>query len=158
MENTHHLQSSEAEVLSIIINKYKITFNVIYTEEFDDDLRENIIVVFNGFVNLVILQQISSSEIPIEFAQFTHLKTLIIRNMPITFIPEDFFSLPITRLEIDYGNLTGSIPPSISKWSHLKVLNLHGNQLNTLPDELFDCSELEYLSLWGNVITHIPEN
>ena len=154
MEN---LQQSEAEIISTIINKYRITFNVVYTNDFEDTLQENILVVSNGFVVTVILQIIESPEIPIEFSFFKHLSTFIIRNASISRIPDEFFSLSITHFEIDYGNLTGSIPKLIKNWSGLQVLNLHGNQLDFLPDELFECSELEFLSLWGNVISHIPE-
>jgi len=57
----------------------------------------------------------------------------------------------VTRIELRYNNLNGTIPPEISYLEHLEVLNLGNNQLEgRIPAGLFDLANLRVLFLAFN--------
>ncbi|MBP7213126.1 MAG: leucine-rich repeat domain-containing protein, partial [Anaerolineaceae bacterium] len=60
----------------------------------------------------------------------------------------------VTRVNLYYNQLTGSIPATLGNLSNLQSVNFGSNQLNgTIPAELGLLSNLEFLSLASNELT-----
>lgn len=66
----------------------------------------------------------------------------------------------LTYLALWGNDLSGPVPDSLSRLSHLQGLDVGGNQLiGSLPTWLGDLTGLTYLSLWGNKFeSSIPPN
>lgn len=61
----------------------------------------------------------------------------------------------VQRLTADYNVLT-SLPPTISRMTALKKLDLANNRLTTLPDAFASMKLLEYIDLSNNELTALP--
>ena len=60
----------------------------------------------------------------------------------------------VSELYLAYNELSGSIPPGISRLTNLLVLRLNGNSLSgEIPSELGNLSKLEVLNLEGNSLS-----
>jgi len=66
----------------------------------------------------------------------------------------------LTNLNIDYNQLTGSIPSEIGNLTNLLKLSLHYNQLTgSIPQEIGNLTNLIRLFLYNNQLTgEIPES
>ena len=56
----------------------------------------------------------------------------------------------VTRLDLAFNGLTGSIPPEIGRLQSLEHLNLMGNRLISIPAEIGNLQNLQSLNLAGN--------
>ena len=65
----------------------------------------------------------------------------------------------VTRLDLSFNRLTGSIPAELGSLSNLEWLDLYNNQLTgSIPAELGNLSNLTYLGLANNQLTgSVPE-
>jgi len=60
----------------------------------------------------------------------------------------------LTRLYLDYDELTGPLPSELGLLTHLTYLNLYENQLNgPIPTEIGKLTELKAMLLAGNLLT-----
>ena len=60
----------------------------------------------------------------------------------------------VTRLGLQYNNLTGPIPPELVSLTNLSFLDLNGNELTgPVPPELGGLANMEFVLLYGNELT-----
>ena len=62
----------------------------------------------------------------------------------------------LTRLALGGPQLTGNIPPELSRLPHLHTLELHSNRLTAVPAEDGQFQALQHLSLNHNRLTALP--
>tara|TARA_B100001564_G_C20361188_1_gene543478 strand:+ start:90 stop:695 length:606 start_codon:yes stop_codon:yes gene_type:complete len=94
--------------------------------------------------------------VPMEIAQFNHLKSLILDKNSINEIPEWFKNF--TELEVlsICNNNLEKFPPVILELSNLRTLKLGDNFISEIPIEIDKLENLESLWLWSNVIREYP--
>ena len=60
----------------------------------------------------------------------------------------------LETLDLSFNQLSGSIPPELGNLANLRELELWGNELTgSIPPELGDLANLQELELWGNQLT-----
>ena len=60
----------------------------------------------------------------------------------------------VSRLNLNYNQLTGSIPDSLGNLANLEILSFSLNQLTgSIPDSLGNLANLDWLNLHGNQLT-----
>ena len=104
-----------------------------------------------------------SGTLPSELALLTNLSVLYLQNTNIGgTIPEEMY---LGLQELDYliindCNFTGTISPSVGRWSKLDIFRIHNNGFTgTIPEELGTSSTLRNITLHGNNFSRgtIPE-
>ena len=94
--------------------------------------------------------------VPLEIAQFTHLKSLILDKNNISEIPDWFRNFKeLEVLSISRNNLE-EFPPVILELSNLRTLKLGDNLISEIPIDIDKLENLESLWLWSNVIRKYP--
>ncbi len=91
------------------------------------------------------------------FIQLQLLKTLILNNNRIEYLPNEISSLvKLETLNISENQLR-TLPNTISQLKMLKQINLSKNNLSEIPIELCQLKQLNFLDLSSNKITQIKD-
>lgn len=91
------------------------------------------------------------------FIQLQLLKTLILNNNRIEYLPNEISSLvKLETLNISENQLR-TLPNTISQLKMLKQINLSKNNLPEIPIELCQLKQLNFLDLSSNKITQIKD-
>ena len=127
------------------------------TNEVYKSLKDAIIAQENGIeVVHLDLKREKLEIVPMEIAQFTHLKTLILDKNSISEIPNWFTNFTeLEVLSICRNNLE-EFPPVILELSNLRTLKLGDNLISEIPIDIDKLENLESLWLWSNIIRKYP--
>ena len=127
------------------------------TNEVYKSLKDAIIAQENGIeVVHLDLKRKKLEIVPMEIAQFTHLKTLILDKNNISEIPNWFTNFTeLEVLSICRNNLE-EFPPVILELSNLRTLKLGDNLISEIPIDIDKLENLESLWLWSNIIRKYP--
>lgn len=91
------------------------------------------------------------------FIQLQLLKTLILNNNRIEYLPNEISSLvKLETLNISENQLK-TLPNTLSQLKMLKQINLSKNNLSEIPIELCQLKQLNFLDLSSNKITQIKD-
>ena len=91
------------------------------------------------------------------FIQLQLLKTLILNNNRIEYLPNEISSLvKLETLNISENQLR-TLPNTLSQLKMLKQINLSKNNLSEIPIELCQLKQLNFLDLSSNKITQIKD-
>ena len=94
--------------------------------------------------------------IPMEIAQFTHLKSLILDKNNISEIPDWFRNFKELEVLSICRNKLEKFPPVILDLSNLRTLRLGDNLISEIPIDIDKLENLESLWLWSNIIRKYP--
>jgi hypothetical protein len=95
--------------------------------------------------------------LPPEIARLTALRSLSLRNLGLTSLPE-FIGNMTSLLELNVGDNIdlGTLPGFIGNLHNLRILDVRSTGLSELPFELANLKNLEVLQLWSNNLTALP--
>ncbi|GJP31227.1 hypothetical protein CLOM_g10159 [Closterium sp. NIES-68] len=111
----------------------------------------------DGFItSLSVIGQTLLKPIPPVISGLSRLQSLTLANCHLTgSLPSALFTLhSLTKLDLDYNDLSGSISASISNLTNLKYLSMQGNSLEgSVPVEMSCLKKLNLLRLSHNALS-----
>jgi Leucine-rich repeat (LRR) protein len=114
------------------------------------------IVINNGHVIDISLYWTEIGDLPSDFGDLIHLRSLILRGCDLEKLPDTFFRLECLEYLDLSENLLTYLPESFANLSRLQHLDLAENQLTRLPDFWGHFSHLRHLDLEINPLEMLP--
>ena len=96
--------------------------------------------------------------LPVNFALFFHLDTLLMNNNMLKGLPESFCHLAnLSKLDLSHNSFT-ELPSNLGHLPALSYLNVSNNKLKHLPLSLGGCSSLIVILAKGNRLIDPPQS